>query len=99
MTIRTAPPGFALFLALICSAFPAVAADVNLGEGTSIKASSTFGNSKAAAVADGVVSDESRWLAASGDTAPWVELTFPKPVNAQYENIIDVLRGRVPQML
>jgi hypothetical protein len=63
---------------------------VNLADGASIKASSTAANSKAAAVADGVVSDESRWLAAKDDAAPWVELTFSKPVNI---GAIDVFSG------
>ena len=90
MTIKTVARIYPLLLAFFCSAFPAVAADVNLAEGTSIKTSSTFGNSKAAAVADGVVSDESRWLAAAGDAAPWVELTFPKPVKI---GAIDIFSG------
>ena len=90
MTIRSIARIFALLVACLCSAFPAVAANVNLAEGTSIKASSTFGNTKAAAVADGVVSDESRWLAAADDAAPWVELTFPKPVKI---GAIDIYSG------
>ena len=90
MTIRSIARIFALLLACLCSAFPAVASNVNLAEGTSIKASSTFGNTKAAAVADGVVSDESRWLAAADDAAPWVELTFPKPVKI---GAIDIFSG------
>jgi hypothetical protein len=80
MTITNVARIKLLLLVFLCTAFPVVAADANLAEGTSIKASSTFGNSKAAAVADGVVSDGSRWLAANGDAAPWVELSFPKPV-------------------
>ena len=79
-----------LLLASLCTAFPVVAADVNLAEGTSIRTSSTFSNSKVVAVADGVVSDESRWLAANGDAAPWVELSFPKPVKI---GAIDIYSG------
>ena len=47
MTIRSIARIYPLLVAFVCSAFPAVAANVNLAEGTSIKASSTFGNTKA----------------------------------------------------
>ena len=90
MTIRSIARIFALLVAFLCSAFPAVASNVNLAEGTSIKASSTFGDTKAAAVADGIVADDSRWLSAAGDAAPWVELTFPKPVKI---GAIDIFSG------
>jgi hypothetical protein len=89
MTIRNLAP-YSLLIALLSTALPALASNENLAAGTSVQASSTAPKSKAAAVADGVVSDESRWLAAADDAAPWIELTFPKPVKI---GAIDVFSG------
>ncbi len=89
MTIRNLAP-YPLLIALLSTALPALASNENLAAGTSVQASSTAPKSTAAAVADGVVSDESRWLAAADDAAPWIELTFPKPVKI---GAIDVFSG------
>lgn len=90
MTIPHKPRLFPALLAFLCLAFPASAANENLAGAASIQASSTAANRKAAAAADGVVSDDSRWLAAADDAAPWIELTFPKPVKI---GAIDVFSG------
>jgi hypothetical protein len=90
MTITNVARINLLLLAFLCSALPTVASNVNLAADARTAASSTMGNSKVAAVADGVVSDESRWLAANGDAAPWVELSFPKPVKI---GAIDIYSG------
>lgn len=89
MTIRNLAP-YTLLIALLATAPSALASNENLAAGTSVQASSTAPKSTAAAVADGVVSDESRWLAAADDAAPWIELTFPKPVKI---GAIDVFSG------
>ncbi len=86
------PAAMLLSLALLMgSGLPGLAAgDVNLTEGARVTSSSAMPTNKAEFVVDGVVSDESRWLAASGDAAPWVELTFSKPVNI---GSVDVYSG------
>jgi hypothetical protein len=86
------PAAMLLSLALLMgSGLPALSAgDVNLTEGARVTSSSAMPTNKAEFVVDGVVSDESRWLAASGDAAPWVELTFSKPVNI---GSVDVYSG------
>ncbi len=73
-----------------CSAFAFAESDRNLAAGAKITASSVMPGSKAESVADGLVADESRWLAASGDKSPWIELTFPEPVKI---GSVDVFSG------
>jgi hypothetical protein len=60
MSSRSITRIYPLLLACLCAAFTAAAANVNLADGARVAASSTMKNSKAAFVADGVVSDESR---------------------------------------
>jgi hypothetical protein len=73
-----------------CSSFAFAESDRNLAAGAKIAASSVMPGSKAESVADGLVADESRWLAASEDKSPWIELTFPKPVRI---GAVDVFSG------
>ncbi len=80
----------AILFAAVCSALTSAASDANLAEGARIKASSAMASYPATAVADGVVSDKSRWLAADGDPLPWIELAFPKPVKI---GALDVFSG------
>lgn len=90
MNILRLTRDLSLLLAFLCLVSPIVAANGNLAGGASVQASSTAAYSKASAVADGVVSDESCWLAASDDAEPWIELTFSKPVKI---GAIDVFSG------
>lgn len=90
MNILRLTRDLSLLLAFLCLVSPTEAANENLAGGASVQASSTAAYSKASAVADGVVSDESRWLAAADDAAPWIELTFSKPVKI---GAIDVFSG------
>ncbi|OYV05274.1 MAG: hypothetical protein CFE26_12450, partial [Verrucomicrobiales bacterium VVV1] len=73
-----------------CSAFAFADNERNLAAGAKITASSVMPGSKAESVADGLAADESRWLAASGDKSPWIELTFPEPVKI---GAVDVFSG------
>jgi hypothetical protein len=68
----------------------AQAADVNLAESAVVSVSSHRGSYTADKVNDGVVSDASRWLAAKGDSKPWVELAFTQPTKV---GMIDVFSG------
>ncbi len=88
---RSAPNlAVAMLVAVAGAAFTAAASDANLTDRAKVTASSTLGNSKPAAVADGEVSDKSRWLAADGDPLPWIELAFPKPVKI---GALDIFSG------
>lgn len=49
-------------------------------EGAAVSASSHRDTYVPANVADGVITDASRWLAAEDDKAPWLELAFPQPI-------------------
>lgn len=82
--------GLFLVAVFVGSTLTSMADDTNLASQARVTSSSTMEGSKAGSVADGLVSDESRWLAASGDSAPWVELSFPKPVKI---GAIDVFSG------
>jgi len=68
----------------------AQAADVNLAESAVVSVSSHRGSYTADKVNDGIVSDASRWLAAKGDSKPWVELAFTQPTKV---GMIDVFSG------
>ena len=68
----------------------AQAADVNLAESADVSVSSHRGSYTADKVNDGIVSDASRWLAAKGDSTPWVELAFTQPTKV---GMIDVFSG------
>ena len=83
---------FRLFLlaAIGSSVCPVSAEVVNLAKNAKITSSSERSGNPAQAVADGLVADDSRWLAAQGDSSPWVEMTFPKPVTI---GVVDVFSG------
>ena len=68
----------------------AQAADVNLAESAVVSVSSHRGSYTADKVNDGIVSDASRWLAAKGDSKPWVEMAFTQPTKV---GMIDVFSG------
>ncbi len=63
---------------------------VNLARGVKVSASSHRGSYMPEAVVDGVVSDNSRWLAMEDDSSPWVELVFSNPVKI---GAVDVFSG------
>lgn len=73
-----------------CSPFAFAESDRNLAPAAKITASSIMPGSKAEFVADGLVADESRWIAASEDKSPWIEMTFPEPVRI---GAVDVFSG------
>jgi hypothetical protein len=51
-------------------------ASENLAAGVSVTASSERGAASAAKAVDGMVADDSRWLAAADDRDPWIEIDF-----------------------
>ncbi|MGB1937925.1 MAG: discoidin domain-containing protein, partial [Akkermansiaceae bacterium] len=70
---------------------PAIPAnEINLAEGAKVRASSEREGASASLAVDGVVADNSRWLAAEGDQRPWIELAFPAP---QKVGMVDVFSG------
>lgn len=77
-----------LILLLLSSAIPAN--EINLAEGAKVRASSEREGASASLAVDGVVADNSRWLAAEGDQRPWIELAFPAP---QKVGMVDVFSG------
>lgn len=77
-------------MAMLCGSALAPAAELNLARDAKVNSSSTFSSSKAESIADGIVTDESRWLAASNDPMPWIELVFPKPIDI---GVVDVFSG------
>ena len=90
--MRMLNPKTLLTLSLFYPLFVPVAqaADVNLAESAVVSVSSHRGSYTADKVNDGVVSDASRWLAAKGDSKPWVELAFTQPTKV---GMIDVFSG------
>ena len=66
------------------------AIDTNYARLATVKASSEMEPYVAANVKDGIVSDESRWLAAANDSKPWIELEFKQPIKV---GMIDVFAG------
>jgi len=66
------------------------AIDINYARLATVKASSEMEPYVAANVKDGIVSDESRWLAAANDSKPWIELEFKQPIKV---GMIDVFAG------
>ncbi len=80
-----------ILLALLgCSSLTCAAEEANLAKGAKITSSSARPGNPAAAVADGLAADDSRWLATQEDPAPWVEMTFPKPAII---GVVDVFSG------
>lgn len=79
-----------IVLTWLCGSALLAADDSNLAKGAKVTTSSAMPPTKGELAVDGLVADESRWLAAKDDQAPWVELTFPKPVNV---GIVDVFSG------
>ncbi|MGB2351813.1 MAG: hypothetical protein ACPH9O_09330 [Akkermansiaceae bacterium] len=77
-----------LILLLLSPAIPAN--EINLAEGAKVRASSEREGASASLAVDGVVADNSRWLAAEGDQRPWIELAFPAP---QKVGMVDVFSG------
>ena len=53
----------------------------NLGSGAVVKASSNRGDYAATHVVDGIVDDQSRWLASADDQRAWIEIVFPKKID------------------
>lgn len=51
-----------------------------LPAGAKVTASGSASGTSPELVADGIVADDSRWLAAESDPSPWVEIAFPEPV-------------------
>jgi len=90
--MRMLNPKTLLALSLFYPLFVPVAqaADVNLAESAVVSVSSHRGSYTADKVNDGIVSDASRWLAAKGDSKPWVELAFTQPTKV---GMIDVFSG------
>ena len=90
--MRMLNPKTLLALSLFYPLFVPVAqaADVNLAESADVSVSSHRGSYTADKVNDGIVSDASRWLAAKGDSTPWVELAFTQPTKV---GMIDVFSG------
>jgi len=86
-------PHGSLFLAvalLVCAPWPAWAAMENLLAGAEVKASSHRENATPQNAVDGVVADTSRWLAADGDAAPWIEFRWADPKQIV---VVDVFSG------
>ncbi|MGB2560665.1 MAG: hypothetical protein ACPIG6_08720 [Akkermansiaceae bacterium] len=77
-----------MILLLLSPAIPAN--EINLAEGAKVRASSEREGASASLAVDGVVADNSRWLAAEGDQRPWIELAFPAP---QKVGMVDVFSG------
>ena len=76
------------FTVLLCPLARAV--DLNYAAQAQVSVSSQYDDYRGAHVNDGVVSDQSRWLAAKTDPNPWVELAFAEPINV---GVIDVFSG------
>lgn len=64
--------------------------EVNLAKTATVTASSHRGANVPDLVRDEVISDASRWLAAGGDSKPWIELSFPQAITV---GMIDVFSG------
>ncbi|MGB2266711.1 MAG: hypothetical protein ACPIB0_07735 [Akkermansiaceae bacterium] len=77
-----------MILLLLSPAIPAN--EINLAESAKVRASSEREGASASLAVDGVVADNSRWLAAEGDQRPWIELAFPAP---QKVGMVDVFSG------
>ena len=66
------------------------AIDTNYARLATVKASSEMEPYLATNIKDGIVSDESRWLAAKNDSKPWIELEFKQSIKV---GMIDVFAG------
>ena len=91
----TSHTGLGKWLALAAVIFvfghaPAHAAMENLLAGAEVKASSHRENAAPQHAVDGVVADKSRWIAADGDAAPWIEFRWADPKQVV---VVDVYSG------
>ena len=89
--ITTSGTTICLLITLIATLTPSAEADeINHADKASVTASSARENAAANLIVDGLVADNSRWLAAEGDQKPWIELAFAQP---QKVGMIDVFSG------
>ena len=87
----TARITFCFLITLIASLAPHTQAnETNHADKATITASSEREGAAADLAVDGIVADNSRWLATEDDQKPWIELAFPAP---QKVGMIDVFSG------
>jgi hypothetical protein len=78
------------WLPLVLLPAGAMAEPMNRAAGGKVTASSSRDGNLPGKVVDGVVADESRWLAAESDKVPWLEIAFASPVDFA---AVDVFSG------